>query len=149
MNKLKNRSPHVMSVCLPTDPPTYLPIYLSTHQSIYLYPSIHTLTHPSIYLRVYYILGMLPMIQFRGLCSYLLSKNVKINIFIIQNTFQNSITSMGHAVKTVWLTFIYTAQKIWKCPFSKNKWPIQYCHLISPAVLHIMHHCSIPLHVIY
>lgn len=41
MNKLKsrflNRSPHVMSVCLPTHPPTYLSIYQSIHQSIYVH----------------------------------------------------------------------------------------------------------------
>jgi hypothetical protein len=72
MNKLKNkflnRSPYVMSVCLATHLPTYLFIYPYINLSMYIRPSIHTLTHPSIYLRVSYIRGMLPMIQFRGFC---------------------------------------------------------------------------------
>lgn len=106
MNKLNNRflnkSPHVMSVCLPTHPPSHLPTYLFTYPSInlsmYIHPSIHSPIHPFIHLSKS-ILHSGNVIY--SLSSYLLSKNVKINIFITQNTFQNSITRMSHAVKTV------------------------------------------------
>jgi len=103
MNKLRNRflnrSPHVMSIYLPTHPPIYLPIYLSINSSIYLRTSIHPFIHLS---KSMLHSGSAPYdpVQ-RILSSYLLSKNVKINIFNIQNTFQHSITSMAHAVKIV------------------------------------------------
>lgn len=99
MNKLKhrflNRSPHVISVCLSAHPPSHLPTYLSVNSSIYLCTFIHlskSMVHS----------GSAPCdpVQ-RILSSCLLSKNVRINIFNIQNTFQNSITSMAHAVKIV------------------------------------------------